>query len=45
MFTSVIDFNLAEVEPSVAGPKRPQDRIGLETIKSEFLASLTQSKD
>ncbi len=28
-FTDVIEFDLASIEPSIAGPKRPQDRIPL----------------
>ncbi len=44
VFTRVIDFNLGDVEASVAGPKRPQDRIGLGQVKTEFLKSLTRSK-
>ncbi|RYL90325.1 aconitate hydratase AcnA [Sporolactobacillus sp. THM7-4] len=41
-FTKVIELNLSEVEPSVAGPKRPQDRIQLSGLKDEFKASLTR---
>ncbi len=35
-YTQVIEFDLAGVKPSVAGPKRPQDRIDLGAIKSRF---------
>jgi aconitate hydratase len=31
-----IDLNLAEVQPSVAGPKRPQDRINLPDLEKTF---------
>jgi aconitate hydratase A / 2-methylisocitrate dehydratase len=31
-----IDLDLAEVQPSVAGPKRPQDRINLPELGSKF---------
>ncbi|RYM05673.1 aconitate hydratase AcnA [Sporolactobacillus sp. THM7-7] len=41
-FTKVLELNLSEVEPSVAGPKRPQDRIQLSALKNEFEASLTR---
>lgn len=41
-FTKVIEFDLSEVEPSLAGPKRPQDRIRLTSMKEEFNASLTK---
>ena len=40
-YTTVLDLDLAEVEPSVAGPKRPQDRIALAQLKDQFLALLT----
>jgi len=31
-----LEVNLADVTPSVAGPKRPQDRIELKNLKSKF---------
>ena len=31
-----LDLNLADVTPSVAGPKRPQDRIELKDLKTKF---------
>jgi aconitate hydratase len=37
-----IELDLATVVPSVAGPKRPQDRIELPNLKREFLAALTK---
>jgi aconitate hydratase len=40
-YTSVLDLDLASVEPAVAGPKRPQDRIPLVRLKEKFLALLT----
>jgi aconitate hydratase len=46
-YTSVLDLDLAGVEPSVAGPKRPQDRVPLfETRKSfeQALPSLVKPK-
>ncbi len=42
-YTSVLDLDLASVEPSVAGPKRPQDRIPLGRLKDDFLALLASS--
>jgi len=39
-YTTVLDLDLASVEPSVAGPKRPQDRIPLGRLKEDFLALL-----
>jgi aconitate hydratase len=44
VFTSVIEFNLNDVEPSVAGPKRPQDRVSLKDIKQNFAESLIKPK-
>jgi aconitate hydratase len=35
-YTSVLELDLADVEPSVAGPKRPQDRIALSALKNKF---------
>ncbi|MGH8175851.1 MAG: aconitate hydratase [Steroidobacter sp.] len=42
-YSSVIDVDLAAIEPSVAGPKRPQDRIELSRIKEQFRALLTRA--
>jgi aconitate hydratase len=39
-YTTVLDVDLAEIEPAVAGPKRPQDRIALANLKEQFLAWL-----
>jgi aconitate hydratase len=36
VFTDILELDLASVKPSVAGPKRPQDRIVLENVKPEF---------
>jgi len=35
-YTKVIDFDLASVEPSLAGPARPQDRVALSAMKKTF---------
>jgi aconitate hydratase len=37
-----LELDLATVTPSVAGPKRPQDRIDLPDLKSEFVAALSR---
>ena len=42
-YTTVIDVDLGAVDPSVAGPKRPQDRIALSQLKEKFLALLTRA--
>ncbi|MBI3796897.1 MAG: aconitate hydratase AcnA [Deltaproteobacteria bacterium] len=39
-YSQVLEVNLAEVQPSVAGPKRPQDRIDLPQLKETFLTLL-----
>ncbi len=35
-FSEVIELDLSKVEPSVAGPKRPQDRVGLAGVRESF---------
>ncbi len=37
-----IDIDLSTVQPGVAGPKRPQDRINLPDLKSSFASLLTR---
>jgi aconitate hydratase len=39
-FTEVLELDLSTVEPNLAGPKRPQDRIALSQMKTAFNASL-----
>ncbi len=34
VFTDALELNLADVEPSLAGPKRPQDRVALSGVKA-----------
>jgi aconitate hydratase len=41
-YSTEIELDLRTIVPSVAGPKRPQDRIDLPNLKTEFLASLTR---
>ncbi|MBV9958037.1 MAG: aconitate hydratase AcnA, partial [Acidobacteria bacterium] len=36
-YTTVLELDLAEIRPSVAGPKRPQDRIELPHLKEKFV--------
>lgn len=40
LFTQKLELNLGTVEPSLAGPKRPQDRVPLATVKQSFRNSL-----
>ncbi|MCC5907324.1 MAG: aconitate hydratase AcnA [Balneolaceae bacterium] len=42
-FTEVLELDLGDVETSLAGPKRPQDRITLPNMKKTFEASLTSN--
>lgn len=35
-YSSVLELDLATIEPSVSGPKRPQDRIALGDLKEKF---------
>jgi len=41
-FSETLELDLGDVEPSIAGPKRPQDRIALSDAKGAFLASLQE---
>ncbi|WP_022835062.1 aconitate hydratase AcnA [Salisaeta longa] len=38
----VLELDLSSIEPSVAGPKRPQDRIAVPALPDEFEESLTR---
>ena len=40
VFTDVVELDLETVEPSLAGPKRPQDRVPLSKMKESFEKSL-----
>ena len=40
IFTDVLKLELSSVEPSLAGPKRPQDRVPLKEIKSSFAQAM-----
>jgi aconitate hydratase len=41
-YTTVVELNLATVTPSVAGPKRPQDRIELSSLDDRFVELFTK---
>lgn len=43
VFTSTLELDLGTVETSLAGPKRPQDRITLKNMKTTFANSLTSN--
>jgi aconitate hydratase len=40
-YSQVVELDLADVEPSLAGPRRPQDRVPLREAKSSFLGALS----
>ncbi|MEM7399263.1 MAG: aconitate hydratase AcnA, partial [Pseudomonadota bacterium] len=42
VFTDTLSLNLADVVPSIAGPKRPQDRVALTNAASAFAKVLDQ---
>jgi len=41
-YSQVVELDLSTVVPSVAGPKRPQDRIVLSNLKNEFTSSFSK---
>ena len=41
-FTDVLKLELGSVQPSLAGPKRPQDRVALKEVKAGFAVALNQ---
>ncbi len=41
-FSESLELDLGDVRPSIAGPKRPQDRIALAEAKNAFLESLAE---
>jgi aconitate hydratase len=43
-YTQVLDIDLSTIESSIAGPRRPQDRIPLGNVRSVFQRSLTTPK-
>jgi aconitate hydratase len=41
-YSDTLELDLGDVEPSIAGPKRPQDRIGLTNAKPAFLEAMQE---
>ena len=41
VFSDTLELDLADVETSLAGPKRPQDRVALAEVKGSFRRGLT----
>jgi aconitate hydratase len=42
IFTDVLELDLGKVEPSLAGPRRPQDRVPLANAKPDFRRQLVK---
>jgi aconitate hydratase len=40
VYTKTLKLDLSTIEPSMAGPKRPQDRVPLKTLKQSFAKAL-----
>jgi aconitate hydratase len=40
VFTDTLSLDMSSVEPSLAGPKRPQDKVALSRVDEEFLAAV-----
>jgi len=43
VYDDVVELDLATIKPSVAGPKRPQDRVFVADLHNDFATSLTTS--
>jgi len=44
VFTDLVELDMSTVVPSLAGPKRPQDRVSLTNAASAFLDDLTKNQ-
>ncbi len=44
VFTESVELDLATVEPSLAGPARPQDRVSLSATKAGFVSAVATSR-
>ena len=42
VFSELLELDLGDVEPSIAGPKRPQDRVPLAQAKESFLGAMCE---
>jgi aconitate hydratase len=42
VFSDLLELDLGDVEPSIAGPKRPQDRVPLAEAKAAFLEAMRE---
>jgi aconitate hydratase len=44
LFSSVIDFDLSDISPTLAGPKRPQDRVPLSEVATVYREILEEER-
>ncbi len=44
-YSDTLELDLGEVVPSLAGPKRPQDRVALADAAQDFLSELAEMRD
>ncbi len=42
LFSDSLELDLSSVEPNIAGPRRPQDRVALGDVKADFNTALLQ---
>jgi aconitate hydratase len=42
IFTDTLELDMASVQPSLAGPKRPQDKVLLSKVDEEFIVNFTK---
>jgi aconitate hydratase len=42
-YTDIVELDISSIEPTVAGPKRPQDKILLKNFKSKFITLLHEN--
>jgi len=42
VFTDTLELDLGDIEPSLAGPRRPQDRVALASARAEFRRELAK---
>src|SRR5215469_3682372 len=45
VYTDVLELDLGQVEPSLAGPRRPQDRVPLKSARSVYGSNLKKSAE
>jgi aconitate hydratase len=45
LFDHTVEMDLSTIEPSLAGPKRPQDRVAVKDLKRTFSMALTEPQE